>query len=87
MWWAFAWYIEYDFEKKVQIETEKLNISFKKKKMKMSGMHSFSFLIVLPSAVVNFPKSQSQLEEPEQQRNAFSLSVSCFFKFNLFVEV
>ena len=53
----------------------------------MSGVRSFSFLIVLPSTVVNFPKSQSQLEEPEQQRNAFSLSVSCSFKFNLFVEV
>lgn len=56
--------------------------------MKMSGMYSFSFLIALPLAVVNFPKPHSQLEEePEQQYNAFRLSVSCSFKYNLFVEV
>lgn len=35
--------------------------------IKISAKCSFSFVFALQSPVVNFPKSQSKIEEPEQQ--------------------
>lgn len=57
---------EDDPERKVQIDTDKFNISHFYFLIKMSGMSPFPFLIALQLSVGNFPKPQSHLgEEPE----------------------